>query len=143
MQFVTAVGRTRVRRVSTPRCGVNPIPHRFDGTFGSTLRLRDRLPMLHRNMKTEDLRLSLEDVLADLWHARRNHDLGRLALLSYCDMRRWARVARREGLAQRSHDLVLSCPYASRERFLSEVDALIAEAEGALHSLTCAPASSG
>ena len=46
-------------------------------------------------MKSEELRLALEDVLADLWHARRNDDLGRLALLSYCDMRRWARVARR------------------------------------------------
>ena len=99
--------------------------------------------MLHCNMKSEELRLALEDVLADLWHARRNHDLGRLALLSYCDMRRWARVARREGLAQRSHDLVLSCPHASRERFLSEVDALIAEAEGALQSLRCTPATSG
>jgi len=97
------------------------------------------MPMLHRNMKTEDLRLSLEDVLADFWHARRNLDLGRLALLSYCDMRRWARVAQREGLAQRSRDLVLSCPHASREGFLSEVDALIAEAEGALQTLSCQP----
>ena len=101
------------------------------------------MPMLHCNMKTEDLRLSLEDVLADFWHARRNHDLGRLALLSYCDMRRWARVAQRESLAQRSQDLVLSCPHASREGFLSEVDALIAEAEGALRSLSCSPATSG
>jgi len=97
------------------------------------------MPMLHCNMKTEDLRLSLEDVLADFWHARRNLDLGRLALLSYCDMRRWARVAQREGLAQRSRDLVLSCPHASREGFLSEVDALIAEAEGALQTLSCQP----
>ena len=99
--------------------------------------------MLHCNMKTEDLRLSLEDVLADFWHARRNHDLGRLALLSYCDMRRWARVAQRESLAQRSRDLVLSCPHASREGFLTEVDALIAEAEGALQSLSCSPATAG
>jgi hypothetical protein len=38
---------------------------------------------------------------------------------------------------------VLSCPHASRERFLSEVDALIAEAEGALQSLRCMPATSG
>src|SRR5690242_18672319 len=92
-----------------------PISERSDRAFSSTLRTRHRLHMLRCNMKTEELRSSLEDVLADLWHARRNHDLGRLALLSYCDMRRWARVARREGLAQRSHQLVLNCPHASRE----------------------------
>lgn len=40
------------------------------------------------------LRLALEDVLADLRHARRSEDIGRLAFLSYCDVRRWARVAR-------------------------------------------------
>jgi len=92
--------------------------------------------MLHCTMETDALKLSLEDVLADFWHARRNNDLGRLALLSYCDMRRWARIAHREGLAQRSRDLVLSCPHASREGFLTEVDALIAEAERALNILS-------
>ena len=88
--------------------------------------------MLQRTMDTTDLKISLQDVLADLWHARREGDLGRLALLSYCDVRRWARIAHREGLAQRSRDLVLSCPHATRAHFLAEVDALIAEAERAL-----------
>ena len=88
--------------------------------------------MLHCTMDTSDLKVSLQDVLADLWHARREGDLGRLALLSYCDMRRWARIAHREGLAQRSRDLVLSCPHATRAHFLAEVDALISEAERAL-----------
>ena len=77
------------------------------------------------------LRLSLEDVLADLWHARRSGDVGRLALLSYCDVRRWARVAHHELLARHSQQLVLDCPYANREEFLSAVDRLIAETEQA------------
>ena len=77
------------------------------------------------------LRLSLEDVLADLWHARRSGDVGRLALLSYCDVRRWARVAHQELLARHSQQLVLDCPYANREEFLSAVDRLIAETEQA------------
>jgi hypothetical protein len=77
------------------------------------------------------LRLALEDVLADLWHARRSEDVGRLALLSYCDVRRWARVAHHELLARHSQELVLGCPYSSREEFLFAVDRLIAEAEQA------------
>ena len=77
------------------------------------------------------LRLALEDVLADLWHARRSEDVGRLALLSYCDVRRWARVAHHELLASHSQQLVLDCPYPSREAFLSAVDRLIAETEQA------------
>ena len=88
--------------------------------------------MLHCNMDAnERLKLALEDVLADLRHARRADDLGRLALLSYCDVRRWARVAQQEGLAEHSHELVLKCPHASRKEFLSAVDRLIAEAERA------------
>lgn len=75
------------------------------------------------------LRLALEDVLADLWHARRSGDIGRLALLSYCDVRRWARVAHHELLARHSQELVLGSPYANRAEFLSAVDRLIAETE--------------
>lgn len=77
------------------------------------------------------LRLALEDVLADLWYARRSEDVGRLALLSYCDVKRWARVADHELLARHSQELVLGCPYASREEFLYAVDRLIAETEQA------------
>ena len=40
--------------------------------------------MLHCNMNTSpSIQLVLEDLLADLHHARRNTDLGRLALLAY------------------------------------------------------------
>src|SRR4051812_46662896 len=91
--------------------------------------------MVHCNMNSvQKLKLDLEDVLADLWSARRADDLGRLALLTYCDLRRWARVARQEGLAQRSRDFVLGCPHVSRDDFLAQVDRLIAEAERA-HAL--------
>lgn len=79
----------------------------------------------------QQLRLALEDVLADLWHARRSEDVGRLALLSYCDVRRWARVAHHELLARHSQELVLGCPFASREEFLAAVDRLIEETEQA------------
>jgi hypothetical protein len=86
----------------------------------------------------ERLKLSLEDVLADLWHARRTGDIGRLALLSYCDVRRWARTAHHHGLAARSHELVLSCPHYDREDFLFAVDQLIAEMEQAHAELAVA-----
>lgn len=75
------------------------------------------------------LRLALEDVLADLRHARRSEDIGRLAFLSYCDVRRWARVARQELLATHAQQLVLDCPFANREEFIAAVDRLIAEVE--------------
>ncbi len=79
----------------------------------------------------ERLKLALEDVLADLWHARRSGDIGRLALLSYCDVRRWARIAHREQLAEHSQELVLRSPPADRQDFLSAVDRLISELEQA------------
>jgi len=77
------------------------------------------------------LKLNLEDVLGDLWDARRREDLGRLALVVHCDLRRWARAAKQELLAQHSQDLVLACPHASREEFIQRVDRLIGEAEQA------------
>ena len=48
--------------------------------------------MLHCNMNTLPANpWVLEDLLADLVHARRNQDLGRLALLAYCEVKSWAR----------------------------------------------------
>lgn len=79
----------------------------------------------------ERLKLALEDVLADLWHARRAGDIGRLALLSYCDVRRWARIAHHQALAAHSQELILSSPHPDRQDFLSAVDRLIAEMEQA------------
>ena len=71
--------------------------------------------------------LELDDVLGNLMHARRTDDLGRLALLTYWEVRRWARIARRDALAARAADLVLNQPHPSRLAFLEIVDAVIDE----------------
>ncbi|MEO7244749.1 MAG: hypothetical protein ABIX12_06345 [Rubrivivax sp.] len=86
--------------------------------------------MLHRNMDANlDKRLGLEDLLGDLRHARRRDDLGRLALLAYCELRRWARHAGEDGVAQRASTLFTASPHVSREAFLAQIDALMAELE--------------
>ena len=75
------------------------------------------------------LQLGLEDLLGDLRHARRTGDLGRMALLSYCEVRRWARMAGDVGLAEHSSELITQGPHASREQFLAHVDDLIGQLE--------------
>lgn len=87
--------------------------------------------MLHCNMNTQTapLQLSLEDLLGDLKHARRSDDMSRLALLAYCEVRRWARQAGEHALAERSTELITQSPLASREAFMTQVDALIADLE--------------
>ncbi len=96
--------------------------------------------MLHRNMSdpTTHLKLGLEDLLGDLQYARRSGDLGRLALLSYCEVRRWARLAGQQALAERSSELITHCPHGSRDDFLAQVDGLINELEHARGSLPTA-----
>ncbi|MEY4978735.1 MAG: hypothetical protein RLZZ352_1005 [Pseudomonadota bacterium] len=69
----------------------------------------------------------LEELLDELQSARHADDLGRLALLSYCEIRRWARTAGEEALAQQATLLITNSPMASRQAFLDEVDAMIAE----------------
>ena len=98
--------------------------------------------MLHRNMNTPStrLQLGLEDLLGDLQYARRSGDLGRLALLSYCEVRRWARLAGKQALAERSSELITLCPHASRDEFLKQVDGLIVELEQARLSEQTGPA---
>jgi hypothetical protein len=85
--------------------------------------------MLHCNMNanTAQLQLGLDDLLGDLQCSRRGADLGRLALLAYCEVRRWARMAGEPELAEHSSQLITHVPHASRERFLAEVDQLIVE----------------
>ena len=77
------------------------------------------------------LQLGLEDLLGDLRHARKRGDLGRLALLAYCEVRRWARMAGNQRLAAHSSELITHSPHASREEFLAQVDDLIGELERA------------
>jgi hypothetical protein len=52
-----------------------------------------------------------------------------MALLTYCEVRRWARQAGEEGLAERSWALLAENPHATRGEFLRGVDELIAELE--------------
>lgn len=68
---------------------------------------------------------SLDDLLADLQHARKRGDLGRLAFVSYCDVRRWAREAGRQVLADQAARLITESPHQSRDDFLKQVDELI------------------
>jgi hypothetical protein len=85
--------------------------------------------MLHCNMNhlPDPLQLSLEDLLGDLQHARRHQDMSRLALLAYCEVRRWARQAGEEALAERSAELITRSPPASRDQFMHDVDELMAQ----------------
>lgn len=89
--------------------------------------------MLHCNMNTSPvpIQLGLEDLLGEMQYARRNGDLGRLALLAYCEVRRWARAAGENALAEQATVLVTHSPQASREAFLDQVDGLISELEEA------------
>lgn len=97
--------------------------------------------MLHCNMNASSLSLQngLEDILGDLRFARRKGDLGRLALVAYCEVRRWARQAEAQELAIHSSALVSNFPHASRDDFLQAVDALIAELEQARCNIASAP----
>jgi hypothetical protein len=87
--------------------------------------------MLHCNMNTstDPLQLSLEDLLGDLQHARRSDDMSRLALLAYCEVRRWARQAGEHALAERSTELITRSPHANREQFMAQMDVLIGHLE--------------
>jgi hypothetical protein len=94
--------------------------------------------MLRRNMNANpsNVRLGLDDVIGDLQHARRTGDIGRLALLSYCEVRRWARLAGEIELAAHSSELMTKQPYATRAEFLIGVDGLIAELERVRNKLS-------
>lgn len=87
--------------------------------------------MLHRNMNASNALLlpGLEDLLGDLQYARRSGDMGRLALLAYCEVRRWARQAGEQSLAEHSTELITRSPHTSREEFMEQVDELIIELE--------------
>ena len=82
------------------------------------------------------LELGLDDLLGDLRFARTRGDLGRLALLSYCEVRRWARMTGNQQLAEHSTEMVTNAPPASREIFLARIDSLIVELENARCALT-------
>ncbi|OUM03758.1 hypothetical protein A8M77_04405 [Variovorax sp. JS1663] len=87
--------------------------------------------MLHCSMETltEHLRTGLEDLAADVAHARRQEELGRLALLCFCEIRPWARRAEEECLAAKASAMSAQSVPTSRNAFLKRIDALIAELE--------------
>lgn len=86
--------------------------------------------MLHCTMNTSiSLQLGLDDLLADLVHARRRDELGRLALLAYCEVRCWARQAGEPTIAERATVMFTEQPRTSKDVFLAKVDALIADLE--------------
>ena len=92
--------------------------------------------MLHCNMnQTIHLQLGLDDLLADLQHARRIGDLGRLAFVAYCEVRRWAREADEPAIAERASELITGHVPANKLRFLEQIDALIADLEDLQQSL--------
>lgn len=74
-----------------------------------------------------DSQWGLDDLLADLHDARRRDDLGRLAFVSYCDVRRWARDAGHPALAEQAARLVTDSPHQTRDDFLAQVEQLILE----------------
>lgn len=83
----------------------------------------------------QPLQLELEDVLGNLQHARRAGDLGRLAALTYWEVRRWARMTHRNALAELASDLVTQQPHPSRAAFLAIVDEVILELERARNDI--------
>jgi len=82
--------------------------------------------MLQCNMNTAlNLQLGLDDLLADLRHSRKHGDLGRLAFIAYCEVRRWARTAGEVELEDHSSRVITGSPHDSREAFLAHIDDLI------------------
>jgi hypothetical protein len=92
--------------------------------------------LLHCNIERQPMNhpWGLDDLLADLRHARKRDDLGRLAFVAYCDVRRWAREAGRQGLAEQAASLVTQSPHQSRESFLAQIDQLMGDLEALQHA---------
>jgi hypothetical protein len=86
--------------------------------------------MLQCNMTISlNIQLALEDLLADLRYARRHDQLGRLALLAYCEVKGWARMSGRPDLADISLRMFSEKPSVSKVEFLENIDSLIATLE--------------
>lgn len=75
------------------------------------------------------IQLGLEDLLADLHYARRCRDLGRLALLVYCEVKNWARRAGKPDIADDVSRIFTESPCVCKEEFLLNIDSLIVALE--------------
>ena len=84
------------------------------------------------SLLSNSMRHGLEDLLGDLDLARGQGDLGRLLLLSYCEVRRWARIAGEPALAAHASELMSACPHGDRDSFLGQVDGLVGELQQCL-----------
>jgi len=86
--------------------------------------------MLQCNMTNYiNTQLALEDLLADLHHARKHDQLGRLALLAYCEVKGWARRAGKPDVADTALRMFSENPSLSKAEFLQSIDSLIATLE--------------
>ncbi len=72
------------------------------------------------------IQLALEDLLVDLHFARKHEQLGRLALLAYCDVKRWARLAGKADVADMAVRMFACKPSPNREDFLRDIDQILA-----------------
>ena len=70
--------------------------------------------------------LILEDLLADLNYARKHDQLGRLALLAFCELKGWARQAGKPEIADMAMRMFSENPCRSKGEFLQSIDRLIA-----------------
>ena len=85
---------------------------------------------LRGNMnQSQNIHLLLEDLLADLHYARKHDQLGRLALLAFCDVKRWARLAGKHEVADTALQMFSAIPCISKVDFLQSIDKLIAMLE--------------
>lgn len=83
--------------------------------------------MLRCNMTNSlNIQLALEDLLADLHYARKHEQLGRLALLAYCEVKGWARHAGKPTVADLALRMFSQNPCLSKDDFLQNIDRLIA-----------------
>lgn len=72
-----------------------------------------------------DIQLGLDDLLADLQFARRNQELGRLALLAYCEIRSWARQAGKPDISESATKMFTETPCVCKDEFLVKIDSII------------------
>ena len=89
---------------------------------------RNTIDYLHMT-KFLDSQLALEDLLADLRYARKSEQLGRLALLAYCEVKGWARRSGKLDVAEVAMKMFSENPCLKKEDFLVGIDSLIATLE--------------
>jgi hypothetical protein len=78
---------------------------------------------------SSSLQLGLQDLIAEFNYARRHGNLGRLALLAYCDARSWGRQAGAYSVVEFSTAMFIDKPQENRDEFLEKIDLLILELE--------------